>query len=90
MSAILNSLNTHNFPIFHPILMKLISKFMIYRTLSYKIYLSLGLPSPLTNDVVNFEQPVPDFYLNNIMALLVCLRQAMETHELIYRYATHI
>ena len=30
MSAILNSLNAHNFLIFHPILMTLVSKFMVY------------------------------------------------------------
>ena len=47
MSAILNSLNVHNFPIFQPILMKLVSKFMVYRALSDKIYLLSGLLSPL-------------------------------------------
>ena len=47
MSVILNSLNAHNFPIFQLILMKLVSKSMIYRGLSYKTYLSLGLRSPL-------------------------------------------
>ena len=38
MSAILNSLNIHNFPIFQPILMKLVSKFMVYRALSDKLH----------------------------------------------------
>ena len=47
MSAILNSLNSYNFLIFQPILMKLVSKFMVYRALSDKIYLLLGLRSPL-------------------------------------------
>ena len=47
MLAILNSLNTHNFPIFEPILMILVSKFMAHRALSDKIYLLLGLLSPL-------------------------------------------
>ena len=47
MSAILNSLNIHNFPIFQPILMKLVPKLMAYRALSYKTHLSLGLRSPL-------------------------------------------
>ena len=47
MLAILNSLNAHNFTIFQPILMILASKFMIHRALSDKIYLSLGLLSPL-------------------------------------------
>ena len=36
MSAILNSLNAHNFPIFQPILMKLVSKSMIYRAISFE------------------------------------------------------
>ena len=48
MSAILNSLNAHNLPIFQPILMKLVSKFMVHRVLSDKTYLSLGLLSPIS------------------------------------------
>ena len=47
MLAILNSLNAHNFPIFEPILMIIVSKFMVYRVLSDKTYLLLGLLSPL-------------------------------------------
>ena len=47
MLAILNSLNANNFPIFQPILMILVSKFMVHRALSDKTYLSLGLLSPL-------------------------------------------
>ena len=47
MLAILNSLNANNFPIFHPILMLLVSKFMVYRVLSDKTYLALGLLPPL-------------------------------------------
>ena len=47
MLAILNSLNAHNLPIFQPILMILVSKFMVHRALSDKRYLSLGLLSPL-------------------------------------------
>ena len=47
MLAILNSLNANNFSIFQPILMILVSKFMVHRPLSDKIYLSLGLLSPL-------------------------------------------
>ena len=47
MSAILNSLNAHNFLIFQPILMTLVSKFMAYRALSDKTYLLSGLRSPL-------------------------------------------
>ena len=34
MLAILNSLNAHNFPIFEPILMILVSKCMVHRVLS--------------------------------------------------------
>ena len=48
MSAILNSLNVHNFFIFQPILMTLVSKFMIYRALCDKTYVYLGLRSPLS------------------------------------------
>ena len=47
MLAILNSLNAHNLPIFLSILMILVSKFIVHRALSDKIYLSLGLLSPL-------------------------------------------
>ena len=46
MSAMLISLNAHNFPIFQSILMKLESKSMSYRALTYQKYLSLGLRSP--------------------------------------------
>ena len=52
MSAILNSLNAHNLPILHPILIILVSKFMVHRALSDKTYLSLGLLSPLILGVV--------------------------------------
>ena len=34
MSVILNSLDVHNFLIFQPILMILVSKFMVHRALS--------------------------------------------------------
>ena len=37
MSAVLNYLNGHNFFIFQPILMTLVSKFMVYRALTNKI-----------------------------------------------------
>ena len=47
MLAILNYLNANHFPIFQPILMILVSKFMVQEALSDKTYLSLGLPSPL-------------------------------------------
>ena len=47
MPAILNSLNAHNFLIFQPILMILVSIFMVYRVFPNKTYLLLGLPSAL-------------------------------------------
>ena len=47
MSAILNSLNVHNFLIFQPILMTLVSNFMVQRALADKTYILLGLRSPL-------------------------------------------
>ena len=47
MLATLNFLNAHNLPIFQPILMILVSKFMVLRAFSDKTYLSLGLLSPL-------------------------------------------
>ena len=49
MSAILKSLNAHNLPIFQPILMILVSKFMVHRVLSDTTYLSLGLLPPLSS-----------------------------------------
>ena len=50
MLVILNSLYAHNLPILQPILMILVSKFMVQRALSDKTYLSLGLLSPLTTN----------------------------------------
>ena len=47
MSAILNSLNGHNFLIFQSILIALVSKFMVYGALFDKTYLLLGLRSLL-------------------------------------------
>ena len=47
MLAILNFLNARNLPIFQPILMILVSKFMVHKALSDKTYLLLGLLSPL-------------------------------------------
>ena len=46
MSAILNSLNTHNLLIFQSILMILVSKFMVYIALSDKTQLLLRLLFP--------------------------------------------
>ena len=47
MLGILNNFNANNLPIFQHILMILVSKFMVYRALSDKTYLSVGLLSPL-------------------------------------------
>ena len=47
MLAILNSLNAHKFPIFQPVLLILVSKFMAHSALSDETYLLLGLLSPL-------------------------------------------
>ena len=55
MLAILNSLNAHNFPIFQPILMILVSKFMVHRALFNKTYLLLGLLSPLILFLLNLK-----------------------------------
>ena len=38
MLAILNRLNAHNFPIFQPILMILVSKFMVHKAFSDETY----------------------------------------------------
>ena len=43
MSAILNTLNAHNFPIFQPILMKLVSKFMVLRALFYVLIIRVAV-----------------------------------------------
>ena len=52
MSAKLNSLNAHYLLIFQPILMILVSKFMVYRALSDKAYLLLGFLSPLSGNTI--------------------------------------
>ena len=57
MLAILIFLNAHNLPIFQPILMILVSKFMVHRALSDKTYLSLGLLSPLKSHPTDWEKP---------------------------------
>ena len=46
MLAILNSLNAHYLPIFQPILMILVSKFMVHRAHSDQTNLILRLLSP--------------------------------------------
>ena len=52
MLAILNSLNAYNLPIFQQILIILVSKFMVHRAPSDKIYLLLGLLSPLIGSCI--------------------------------------
>ena len=51
-------LNAHNFLIFQPILMILVSKFMVHRALSDKIYLLRGLLSSLSIETPNDIQSV--------------------------------
>ena len=48
MLAILIFLNAHNFHIFQPILMILVSKFMVHRAVYNITHLSLWLLSPLS------------------------------------------
>ena len=55
MSVILISLNAHNLPIFQPILMILVSKFLVHRALSGKTNLSLGLLSPLNISAIQSQ-----------------------------------
>ena len=55
MLAILNSFNAHNFPIFQPILMILVSQVMVHRALSDKSYLLLELLSPLNIPVGRYS-----------------------------------
>ena len=61
MLALFNSLNAHNFPIFQPILMILVSKFMVLRSISDKTYLSLGLLSPLKERIRSLWKQIPSF-----------------------------
>ena len=55
MLVILNSINAHNLPILQPILMILVSKFMVHRALPDKTYFSLGLLSSLNK--LNLKVP---------------------------------
>ena len=67
MLAILNSLNAHNFPIFQPILMIIVSKLMVHTALSDKTYLSLGLLSPLSKQRGSRSDSSSKFYLNLVI-----------------------
>ena len=69
MLAILKFLNAHNFPIFQPILMILVSKFMVHRALSDKTYLSLGLLPPLGVDFVIIYFDWSKMYILRITAV---------------------
>ena len=60
MLAILNSLKAHNLPIFQPIIMITVSKFMVHRALSDKRYLTLGLHSPL-NVIWQIVESLPGY-----------------------------
>ena len=52
MFTILNSSNAHNLPIFQPILMIRVSKFMVQRAHTDETYLLLGLLSPFKGNVM--------------------------------------
>ena len=67
MLALLNSLNAHNFPIFQPILMIIVSKFMVHTALSCKTYLSLGLLSPLSKQRGSRSDSSSKFQLNLVI-----------------------
>ena len=63
MLAILNSLHAHNLLSFQPILMILVSKFMVHRALSDKTYLLLGLLSPLNYSIIFLKKSGQDNHL---------------------------
>ena len=71
MSAKLNSLNVHNFLIFQPILMALVSKVMVYRAFfSDKTYILLGLRSPF----IIFLSPAELYYPSQRLLKCFALR----------------
>ena len=82
MLAILDFLNVHNLPIFQPILMILVSKFMVHRALSDKLYLSLGLLSPLSLHLHLYFVYVSGkgsvFVLACLCLLLCCLKMQLQ------------
>ena len=67
MLALLNSLNAHNFPIFQPILMITVSKFIVHTALSDKTYLLLGLLSPLSKQRGSRSDSSSKFHLNLVI-----------------------
>ena len=80
MLAILSSLNAHSFPIFQPILMILVSKFMVHRALSYKRYLSLRLLSPL---IKKHMSPCSFFFFVLFSFFTSEIKTGMECHTMI-------
>ena len=64
MLALLNSLNALTFPIFQPILMIIVSKFMVHKALLDKTYLSLGLLTPLSKQRGSRSDSSSKFHLN--------------------------
>ena len=67
MLAILKSLNAHYFPIFQPILMIILSKFMVHTALSDKTYLALGLLSPLSKQRGSRSDSSSEFHLHLVI-----------------------
>ena len=67
MLALLNSLKAHYFPIFQPILMIIVSKFIVHSALSGKTYLSLGLLSPLSKQCGSRSDSSSKFHLNLVI-----------------------
>ena len=67
MLAILNYLNALYFPIFQPILMVLVSKFMVQRALSDITYILLGLLSPLKYNGLSYFKILCDLTGQNQM-----------------------
>ena len=74
MLAISNSLYAHNFEIFQPILMTLVSKFMVHRALSGKKILIIRVAVP-------FKKETTCYQLN--MVTIFMFRQAKEIMVLI-------
>ena len=73
MLAILISLNAHNLPKFQPILMILVSKFMVHKAFSDKTYLSLGLLKPASNmRLYDYRRPNNLFYAQFFLADTLC------------------
>ena len=62
-----------SFPIFQPIFMILVSKFMVHRVLSDKTYFNLGLLSPLRTSI-SLEKDKSEKRLNRLcqFVLIIC------------------